>query len=354
LTSTNLVPTPDSPGTPNNPENHEWQTQNLAAIHARLEALRKLKDGTIYVEPSGIHFHVILKEGPSLRFLLVEQTDPNTGVVQSEIDIDRPLFLTEPYTQAMLLSLVWRPQPKQIYMAGLGGGRLAMLLHHYLPDVHIISTDIDPPIVTVAIGFFGFLPDERLQVVIEDGRKWLEVNDATFDIILLDVFLDKGYSSYRMTTVEFFELCRQRLSPGGVVAINVISGDEFTPAKAHTLSVVFPHVYTFTVPGDNIVLLASEQELALDVIRTRAAQLDAKYAFPFPFRENGALVVTGLGELEADAQNAPLLTDADPPPAYFESLPSFNAPFSTVAPDLPCPCGSGLRFAECHGAPPPQ
>ena len=45
-----------------------------------------------------------------------------------------------------------------------GKKALAMLLHHYIPDVHIISTDIDPPIVTVAIGFFALLPDERLQV----------------------------------------------------------------------------------------------------------------------------------------------------------------------------------------------
>ena len=333
-----------------------WHKQNLAEIDTRLQPLRALNDGTLYVEPSGIHFHVIIKEGPSISFMLVEQTDPSSGVVQSEINIDQPLLLMETYTQALLLSLIWRPHPARVYMAGLGGGRVPLLLHHYLPSTIIDCTDIDPAILKVAKAFFAIRPDERLNVAIEDGRKWLEDQDTLYDIILLDVFLDKGYSPYRMTTLEFFELCRSRLTPGGVVAINVLSSDPFQAAKAHTLGAVFPHLYTYNDPSENTILLASDTQFDLDVIRERAAKLDAIHAFPFPFREIGAQIIRGLGDLSAEADAAPLLTDAAPPTDYFDSLPSFNSPFSKVAPELPCPCGSGLRFAACHGIasqPPP-
>ncbi len=327
--------------------------QNLEAIQARLQPVRLLKDGTIYAEPSGIHFHVLIKEGSSLRFLLVEQTNPSTGVIQSEIDLDQPLRLMEPYTQALLLSLLWRPQPNRVYVAGLGGGRVPLLLHHYIATTIIDCTDIDPAIVTIAIGFFGILPDERLRIAIEDGRNWLENNPDLYDLILLDVFLDNGYSPYRMTTVEFFQLCRRRLAPGGVVAINVLSGDPFVAAKARTLSTVFPYLYTFTDPaaeyGENIVFFASNIELDDETLKSRAAKLDAIHAFPFLFREQGARITVGLGDFAAAAQTAQLLTDAEPPPDYFDILPSFNAPYSQVDPDLPCPCGSGLRFALCHG-----
>ena len=328
----------------------DWIKQNLAAINERLQPLRQLKDGTLYVEPSGIHFLVIIKDGPSISFLLVEQTDPTSGVVQSEINIDQPLLLMEPYTQAMLLSLIWKPQPARVYMAGLGGGRVPLLLHHYIPTSVIDCTDIDPAIITVAKAFFAVLPDERFNIAIEDGRKWLEDQETLYDLILLDVFLDKGYSPYRMTTAEFFALCRSRLTPGGVVAINVLSSDPFLSAKAHTLSTVFPYLYTSRDPDENTILLASEVLLDIEVIRERAAKLDAIHAFPFPFRELGAQISVGLGDLTDEAANAALLTDANPPADYFDSLPSFSSPFSRVAPELPCPCGSGLPFALCHGA----
>jgi spermidine synthase len=331
-------------------ERSAWLQQNLEAIHARLQPLRQAKDGIIFVDPSGIHFHVVIKEGSAVRFMLVEQTNPNTGVVQSEIDIDRPLLLMEPYTQAMLLGLLWRPLPRRVYMAGLGGGRLPMLLHHYFPTAQIDCTDIDPAIVTIAKAFFAINPDDRLHIAIEDGRRWLEKNPTIYDLILLDVFLDNGYSPYRMTTVEFFQLCRSRLAPGGAVAINVLYGDPFSAAKARTLSAVFPHLYTFADPGENLILIGSRDNLTVELLRERAAKLDAIHAFAFPFREIGERVVLGLGDLAEEAAAATLLTDADPPATYFDTLPSFNSPFSRVAPDLPCPCGSGLRFADCHGA----
>lgn len=327
----------------------EQLKKNLDEIHRRLAAIRALDDGTLYVQPSGIHFHVVTKEGNSIRFMLVEQTDPSTGVVQSEIDVEQPLLLMEPYTQAMLLSLLWRPQPQRVYMAGLGGGRVPLLLHHYIPNTSIDCTDIEPGIVTVAEAFFGVRQDDRLQIAIEDGRNWLQENPIVYDIILLDVFLDKGYSPYRMTTLEFFQLCRQRLAPGGVVAINVLSGDPFIADKARTLGEVFPNVYSFHDPSENIILFASVEHLDVELLRARAAQLDAIHVFPFLFREIGAQINEGMKGIPVDMANASILTDANPPDTYFDSLPSFNSPFSRVAPDLPCPCGSGLRFDQCHG-----
>jgi spermidine synthase len=235
-------------------------------------------------------------------------------------------------------------------MAGLGGGRLPLLLHHHLPATHIDCTDIDPAIVTIAKGFFGIRPDHRLHVAIEDGRQWLANSTTRYDLILLDAFLDNGYSPYRMTTSEFFQLCRSRLLPGGVVVINVLASDPFVAAKAHTLAAAFPHLYSFTDPGENIILFATAgSELDSGQLQSRAAKLDAIHAFSFPFRELGGRLTVGLGDLNEAAVSAPLLTDAEPPPGYFDNLPSFNAPFSQVDPDLPCPCGSGQRFSACHG-----
>jgi spermidine synthase len=328
-----------------------WRAQNLAALYARLDALHTVDDGTLYTQPSGIHFHVVTKSDGALRFWLVEQTNPTTGVIQSEIDLNRPLSLLEPYTRGMTLALLWQPQPAAAYVAGFGGGRIPLVLHHHFPTLQIDCTEIDPAILTVAACYFGIPDDPRLHITIADGRTWLAASTRAYDLLLLDVFLDNGYSPYRMATREFFELCRQRLQPGGVVALNLLPEDPFAADKAHTLAAVFADVWTYTEPDENIILLAGDQ-LGHDAgaLRRRARELDALHHFDYPFVACADALVYGLGALaEAPAPFAPL-HDATPPPDYFAGLPSFAAPFSRVAPDLPCPCGSGRVFQHCHGA----
>ena len=324
--------------------------QNLAALHARLAPLRALADGTLHTQPSGIHFHVVTKNDDALRFWLIEQTNPSTGVIQSEIDLNRPLSLLELYTRGMTLALLWQPEPMAAYVAGFGGGRIPLVLHHHFPDLQIDCTEIDPAIVQLAEHYFGIPQDPRLHVAIADGRTWLEQSTAAYDLIFLDVFLDNGYSPYRMATVEFFELCRDRLSPGGVVALNVLPEDPFAADKAHTLASVFADVWSYTEPEENIILLAGDA-LGNDplTLKQRARRLDALHHFDYPFVACADALVYGLGELaNVEAVHAPL-SDDWPPKAYFDNLPSFAAPFSRVAPDLPCPCGTGLAFRDCHG-----
>ncbi len=329
---------------------HAWREQHLAALRARLQPIRRLRDGTIYTEPSGIHFHVVTKTAASLCFWLVEQANPSTGVIQSEIDLDNPLTLVEPYTRAMTLGLLWQPQPRSIYLAGLGGGRLALVLYHALPDAAIYAAEIDPTIVAVARRYFGLPDDPRLTVAIEDGRVYLEQQADPHDLIMIDVFLDNGYTPYRLATQEFYALCRSRLRPGGVVVVNLLAGDPFLTDKVKTVMAVFPQVWRFTLDDENTVILATGAEpVEYATLNARAAEVAATCEFAFPFAECAAVLMPAATGMDLDA--AQVLTDAHPPAAYFDNLPSFVTPFSTVAADLPCPCGSGLRYHACHGRP---
>jgi len=327
-----------------------WQAANLADLHARLAPLRGARNGTIYTEPSGHHFHVVTKENTRLRFWLVEQTNPSTGVIQSEIDVARPLALLEPYTQAMTLALLWQPRPAAVYMAGLGGGRSPLALHHHFPGCVIDCTEIDPAVVGVARRFFGVEQDARLRVAIEDGRVRLERHATRYDLILLDVFLDNGYSPYRMATREFFTLCRARLQPGGVLVTNLLAGDPWAARKAQTLAAVFPYVWSYTLSDENWVLFGRVRrgESPLPSMAV-ARDLAAQHVFDYPFVAQAARLLPGLGDLETPVAQPPLTDDA-PPPGYFDDLPALAGALGRVAPDLPCPCGSGRRFDACHGA----
>ena len=315
---------------------------------ARLAPVRDLPDGTLLTEPVGVHFHVVTKHESALRFWLVEQTNPTTGVIQSEMDLDEPLMLQEGYTQAMLLGLLWQPAPRRVYVAGVGGGRLPLFLHHFCAATRLDCAEIEPEIVQIAEKYFGLQQDERLHIAIEDGRRWLECNPTLYDLILVDVFLDNGYSPYRMSTVEFYRLCQERLTPGGALSVNLLANDPFIERKVQGLTTVFAGVWlipTHPVDGDeNVIAVASDRaDLDRDALTALAQQVDAIYGFPF--------ALAGYVSLMTRRQPAdlPPFQDDDPPEAYFASLPAFNSPFSRVAPDRPCPCGSGRRFADCHG-----
>ncbi len=319
-----------------------------AMLLERMRRIRSLQDGTLHMEPVGIHFHVLTKHDSLLRFWLVEQNDTDTGVIQSEIDLDDPLALQEAYTQAMLLPLAWTPDPRAVYMAGVGGGRVALALHHFFPEVHLYCSELEPEIVEIAQTYFGLPQGGRVHVAIEDGREYLARRTRRFDMILLDVFLDNGYSPYRMATVEFFSLCRDRLTPEGALSINLLANDPFVERKLQSLAAVFPAVYLFTCrpvdSDENLVALASmRDDLSGAALMERAAAVETGHALPYPLAAYAAMLTP------VPRGGAAPLTDDHVPAGYFDSLPSFDTPFSQVAPERPCPCGSGRKYAACHG-----
>jgi spermidine synthase len=319
-----------------------------ADLVARLAPICALPDGTVLVEPVGAHFHVVTKEHTNLRFWLVDQTQPSTGVIQSEIDLADPLKLQEAYTEAMLLTLAWQPSPRRVYMTGLGGGRLALVLHHFCPAARIECAEIEPEIIRLAERFFGIRPDERLRIAIADGRGYLAQRRARYDLLLIDAFLDNGYSPYRMATVEFYRLCRKRLAPDGALAVNLLANDPFVERRLESIARVFPAVWLFSsrpVDGDeNLVALATNQtEMDQETLIARACAVETRYGLPAPL---GAYAATLTRQFASDRA---ALRDARPPGGYFDSLPRFDTPFSRVGSELPCPCGSGLAFGACHG-----
>ncbi len=305
-----------------------------------------------FFEPSGTQFITVNQEGSLLQLVYLDQSYLTSQLVQSELDLERPLHLTAPYSQVMLLALVWQSSPQRIYVAGLGGGRLPYVLRHYFPHAKIEVTEIDPVIVSVAEQYFGIVQDEYLQVAICDGRVYLAQQlshlhqEHPFDLMLIDVVIGTGYSPYRMATKEFYELCQSCLAPEGAIAVSLFHVEPFFAEKMQTLAESFAQVYLCKLPNGNAVALATNsQKHNLNSIRAQAQQLQEALSLSFSLAER-AEALTLWSAPEADI---PILRDDTPPASYFDLLPRFNTLFSRVSPDLPCPCGSGMVYADCHG-----
>lgn len=271
---------------PNSGELPRWYRENLANILNRMEWLRTAPDGLIFTHKNSDRLALILKRGNEVSLFFGDpRFDAGTTALSgamSRIDLKDPLNLLGIYTQAMTLSLVWKSNPKRINVFGFGGGRLPMFLHHYFPEAVIDCTEIDTTIVDIAKDFFGMAPDRRMRVSIRDGREFLSTGSGDYDIILIDCFTGTGHHPYHLSTVEFFELCKSRLSEGGVVATNLVEDDPIFHKKVETFASSFKQTYRFA-EGGTAILFGSQSELSKQEFTSRAKRICNSFDFSFPF-----------------------------------------------------------------------
>jgi spermidine synthase len=254
---------------------------------------------------------------------LVDRETLSTSVAQSILDLNNPLKLIFPYSQAMLLALLWKTQPKNIYIIGFGGGTLPRILHHYFPNAIVESADIDATVVEVAQKFFGIQFNDRLKVAIQDGRQYLDEQNPTIknDIIIVDAGFGSGYMPYPLVTQEFYQLCKTHLSNTGVVAIHLFHKQEFNAAAVKTIQSVFAQVYICNLDaGNSIAFATNASDLDRNEIFLKAEIIQDFHNLEFSLIEMSFQLKT-LAELPEWLkiwETLPIFTDAAMPREYLE------------------------------------
>jgi spermidine synthase len=178
-------------------------------------------------------------------------------------------------------------------LIGLGGGRLQMVLHHYLEPTTLYTVEIDPVVVEVAYKFFGIAPDDRQKIIVKDGREYLRglPAEAPYDLILLDAYQASGIP-FHLRTREFYAECCSILSTTGVVATNLQRATPLYEAALKTFLVSFSHTAVFPVLGGNVVVIGTNAEsLSFQAIYDRARALESQYGWQFFLPEHARLLV---------------------------------------------------------------
>ncbi|MBI3249836.1 MAG: fused MFS/spermidine synthase [Deltaproteobacteria bacterium] len=285
-----------------------WQTHNLVAIERRLAPILQTRPGILFEQQSP-HNHIVVRRTADQLLLCYRHTRHRLEEIQSRLSVSEPLALKSEYTQAMLVTLAWQPAPQRVLLIGLGGGRLQMVLHHYLEATTLHTIELDPLVVEVAQRFFGFATDERQQIVVGDGRTSLQTlsSEAPFDVILLDAYHVSGVPSH-LSTREFYDECCAALAPTGVVAANLQSGTPLYDAERKTFAAAFPSTMVIPLLAGNVVVIGFNTDRSeTSDLQTHAAAVQKRYGFDFALPEWA----------EAAARPAPyranalLLQDAD-------------------------------------------
>jgi len=143
--------------------------------------------------------------------------------IQSAMRLSRPDRLELAYTQAMMASLLFLPEPRAVTMIGLGGGSIARFVYRNRPTARTTVVEINSRVVAAARSFFG-LPadDDRLEVVVDDGAKYVPAHPASADLLLVDGF-DDGVAVKSLCSTAFYDAAYRCLHSYGVFAQNFIA-----------------------------------------------------------------------------------------------------------------------------------
>jgi len=258
----------------------------------------------VVFEATSPYHNIRVEDRGDLRVLCFDNTE------ESRMSRRNPLQGHFEYTEYFHLPWLWHTQMSRVLMIGLGGGSTQRAYAHYYPDVGVETVEIDPLVVQVARDYFGFKESPTQRVVVQDGRMHLRRDRTVQDAILLDAYSENRYGAfvpYHLTTREFFELARQRLSTNGVLAFNVMGTFQGWRADIlgsiyQTLTRVFPQVYMFPARSSlNVVVIAvnADRRLSRAELQQRAEGLIRSGRVRLPtFRERLAVLRT------------------DPPPAF--------------------------------------
>jgi len=232
-------------------------------------------------------------------------------------------------------ALLEHPAPRRLLLIGGGvNGSVAQALKH--PTVERIDyVELDPALIEMARQFFplqsaAFL-DTRVHIHYADGRYYLKSTLDTFDVIIVSVPDPQTAQLNRFYTVEFVRSARDHLAPGGLLALQLRSSEdyispylaEFLRCIYHTLREVFP--YVVAIPGETIHFFAATRPDVLTdnpqtlISRLQARNLQTQYVREYfiPFRMMPDRMVQVREQLQPLA-TTPVNRDFEPIAYYFD------------------------------------
>lgn len=239
---------------------------------------------------------ILVRRDTPYHHILVKQLDTTRwfrfdNLTQSAVNLAHPDRSVAGYDEALLLAFAFRPEIRRICVIGLGGGVFPRAVSRIQPSAEVESVEIDPVVRDIAIEYFLYRESDHLRTVIEDGRVFLSRPGPAYDLIVLDAFNSTGVP-FHLTTREFFEAVRRRLSPDGIFAANFLGklmgkdGRLFW-ATYRTVRRQFGQVYVSNpeikagrgVPPGNVMVFAtvSADPENLATIEQHAAALGARW-----------------------------------------------------------------------------
>ncbi|WP_162180531.1 spermidine synthase [Agrobacterium tumefaciens] len=239
---------------------------HLSQVEARSEIIDQTESqyNNIFIHKEGSN--VIMRFSHNKRFY-----------TESSYDLKDTSALPVLYTRFSTMATAYPMAVSKVLVIGLGGGRTASYIHRFMPDVSVTAVELDQAVFEMAKKHFGVIEDDRLKVVVEDGRRFLMKTDEKYDVIIVDAYRGP-FVPFHLLTKEFFELAASRLAKGGVLAQNIEPTTMLFDAAAVTMSSVFPNIDFYEAGGNIVAIGYGGPSVSNDEIRSRFQLHQSKYS----------------------------------------------------------------------------
>lgn len=134
-----------------------------------------------------------------------------------------------------------------VLLLGLGGGSVIQTLRKdFNYQEHITAIEIDPVIIQIAKDEFQLQNNEQLEIICTDAIEYIEKTQATFDLIIIDLFIDIHVPK-QFLELPFWETLLKRKSTSGIILFNASLESSMSVPLETVIDYLKSHVYKVAV-----------------------------------------------------------------------------------------------------------
>ncbi|MDP2268367.1 MAG: fused MFS/spermidine synthase, partial [Deltaproteobacteria bacterium] len=228
----------------------------LAVLFSFLVPVPLGAETKVMYEGDSIYNHILIKQDAQERCMHFGRYSDQR---QTCLNMAKPDLSVFEYTSMMFVGFLFHPETKDVALIGLGGGYVPTVFNLHLPAVRLDTIEIDPLVYTLAKQYFSLKTTAMQTVNINDGRQYLKKTDRRYDQIWIDAF-NTDYIPIHMTTREYLQLAKSKLTKNGLVLQNVHNTNKLFDAQVTTFRAVFSKVYIFNGrnSGNSIIVGADK------------------------------------------------------------------------------------------------
>lgn len=160
---------------------------------------------------------------------------------------------------------------KRALFIGAGAFGMPCSVAREWPQAEVDVAELDPKVIAVGEKYFKLKEHPRVHAHAGDARRYLNQNqEQKWDFIFGDAYNGIRAIPSHLTSKEFFQLVKERLTPQGIFLMNVITAvngprSELLSGMVSTLREVFPHIELLAVSGglersQNVLILATQED----------------------------------------------------------------------------------------------
>jgi spermidine synthase len=197
------------------------------------------------------------------------------GVFDGWVTTD--IHQTDTVIEPLSLSLL-HPDPKDVLEIGMSGGAWSEIISNHPQVEKQVIVEINPGYIEVVSRHPVVAPvlkNPKVELVIDDGRRWMLRNhERKFDMIVMDTIYHWRAHATNLLSVEFLNMARGMLKPGGIIYYNATFSEE----AQRTGAISFPYACRF-----GLFMAVSDSPIPVDKGRWRRTletyRLEAKPIF---------------------------------------------------------------------------